>query len=164
MRPLHRLSPLFGSLVLTALLAGCLGTPQEDTEVSIAQALAFEPIGRGQQGRLDTTERAIRDAATWAVYQDSLRPLRPFQEVNFDQEMVLLAAVPVSTGGYSVRFEIIERTDDGVTIRYLLSIPADDCRTTMGQGVVFEAVRLAHIDAPLHFIRDEEPYRCTDPR
>ncbi len=162
--PLHRLSVLFSSLLLTVLLAGCFGGPQEDTEVSIGEALAFEPIGRGQQARLDTTERAIRDAATWAAYQDSLRPLRPFKEVNFDQEMVLLAALPVPTGGYSVRFEVIERTEEGVTIRYRLSIPADDCRATMGQGVVFQAVRLAHTAAPLLFIREEEAYRCTEPR
>ena len=162
--PLHRLPVLFSSLLLTALLAGCFGGPQEDTEVSVATALAFEPIGRGQQARIDTTERAIRDAATWAAVQDSLRPLRPFKAVNFDQEMVLLAALPVPTGGYSVRFEVIERTDEGITIRYRLSIPADDCRATMGQAVAFQAVRLAHTDAPLHFIREEEAYRCTEPR
>ncbi len=162
--PLHRLSALFGSLLLTVLLAGCLGGPQEDTEVSIGEALAFEPIGRGQQARLDTTERAIRDAATWVAYQDSLRPLRPFKEVNFDQEMVLLAALPVPTGGYDVRFEVIERTEEGVTIRYRLFTPADDCRATLGQGVVFQAVRLANTAAPLHFIREEEAFRCTEPR
>ena len=162
--PLHRLSVLFSSLLLTMLLAGCFGAPEQETEVSIAEALAFEPMGRGQQARIDTTERAFRDAASWTAMQDSLRPLRPFTDVNFDQEMVLLAAVPVPTGGYSVRFEVIERTDEGVSIRYRLSVPGNDCRTTMGEGVVFQAVRLAHTDAPLQFIREEEPYRCTEPR
>jgi len=158
--PLH----LFRFLLLTVFLAGCFGTPQQETEVSIAEALAFEPLGRGQRARLDTTELAIRDAATWAAYQDSLHPLQPFKEVNFDQEMVLLAALPVPTGGYDVRFEVIERTEEGVTIRYRLFTPADDCRTTMGQGVVFQAVRLANTAAPLHFIREEEAFRCTEPR
>ena len=162
--PLHRLSVLLSSLLLTALLAGCFGDAEEDTEVSIVEALAFEPIGRGVQARIDTTERAIRDAAAWAAVQDSLRPLRPFEEVNFDQEMILLAAVPVSTGGYSIRFEVVERTDEGVTVRYRLSVPGNDCRTTMGQGVAFQAVRMAHTEGPLHFIREEEPYRCTEPR
>ncbi len=161
---LHHLSVLFSSLLLTVLLAGCFGGPQEDTEVSIAEALAFEPIGRGQRARLDTTELAIRDATTWAAYQDSLRPLQPFKEVSFDQEMVLLVALPMPTGGYDVRFEVIERTEEGVTIRYRLFTPADDCRTTMGQGVVFQAVRLAHTEASLLFIREEEAYRCTEPR
>ena len=159
---LHR--PLFRFLLLTVFLAGCFGTPQQETEVSIAEALAFEPLGRGQRAQLDTTELAIRDAATWAAYQDSLRPLRPFKEANFDQEMVLLVALPVPTGGYDVRVEVIERTEEGVTVRYRLFTPADDCRVTVGQGVVFQAVRLAHTAAPLHFIREEEAFRCTEPR
>ncbi|MCH8961501.1 MAG: hypothetical protein IH820_09310, partial [Bacteroidetes bacterium] len=51
-----------------------------------------------------------------------------------------------------------------VTIHYRLFTPADDCRTTLGQGVVFQAVRLAHTDASLLFVREEEAYRCTEPR
>ena len=162
--PLLRRVVLLGTLLLVAFLAGCLGTPQEDTEVSIAEALAFEPLGRGRQARIDTTEQVIRDAATWAVYQDSLRPLLPFKEVNFEQEMVLLAALPVTTGGYDLRFEIIERTEEGLTARYRLFTPGDDCRVTMGDGVAFQAVRLAQTDGPLHFEYEEETLHCTDTR
>ena len=155
---------LLGSLLLIMLLAGCLGAPEQATEVSIAEALAFEPLGRGRQARLDSTERAIRDAATWTAYQDSLRPLQPFKKVNFEQEMVLLAALPVSTGGYDLRFEIVEQTDEGVIARYRLFSPGNDCRMTMGDGVVFQAVRLAQTDAPLRFEREQETLHCTDTR
>ncbi len=160
----HRLPVLPGSLMIIMLLAGCLGTAEQDTEVSIAEAVAFEPLGRGRQARIDSTARAIRDAETWTTYQDSLRPLLPFKDVNFEQEMVLLAAQPVTTGGYDLRIEVVERTDEGLTIRYRLFTPGEDCRVTMGDGVVFQAVRLAQSDAALHFEREQETLHCTDTR
>ncbi len=157
---------LAGLLLLIMLLAGCLGAPEQETEVSIAEAVAFEPLGRGRQALIDSTELtiAIRDAETWTAYQDSLRPLLPFKEVNFEQEMVLLAAMPVPTGGYDLRIEVVEQTDEGLAVRYRLFTPDEDCRVTMGEGVVFQAVRLAQTDGPLHFERDEETLHCTDPR
>ena len=152
--------------MIMMLMAGCLGTAEQDTEVSIAEAVAFEPLGRGRQARIDSTELtiAIRDAETWTAYQDSLRPLLPFKEVNFEQEMVLLAALPVTTGGYDLRIEVVERTDEGLTVRYRLFTPGEDCRVTMGEGVVFQAVRLAQSDAPLHFEREHETLHCTETR
>ena len=161
---LHRLVVLPGLLLLLLPITGCPGSSEEDTEVSVAEALAFEPLGRGRQAEIDTTELVIRDAATWTAYQDSLRPLMPFEGVNFEQEMVVLAALPVTTGGYDLRIEIIEKIDAALTVRYRLFIPGEDCRVTMGDGVVFQAVRLAQTDGPLRFERDEEILRCTDPR
>lgn len=161
--PRHLLA--LGSTLLTLLaVTGCFNPPAEETEVSIAEALAFEPIGWGLQARLDTTEIVIRDSTTWVTYQDSLRPLRPFRKINFQQEMVLLAALPVPTGGYSIRFQVVEKHADSLAARYLVSIPDDDCLTTMGASVVFQAVRMAKMDNPLSFVREQEADRCTDPR
>ncbi len=160
-RPLHRLAFLVGCLLLLILPAGCVDAPRDTPSVSVAEALAFESVGRGQQAQLDTTQIAIRDAAAWAAYQDSLRPLVPFGPVDFPREMVLLAAVPTPSGGYSIHFEAIEKTDEGLTAHYRLSIPADDCIPTMGTAVPFEAVRLAHVDAPVRFEHETEAYRCT---
>ncbi len=160
----HRLFPLGGFLLLGMLWAGCLGTADETTEVTIAEALAFEPMGRGRQAEIDTTEIIIRDLATWTAYQDSLRPLMPFKDVNFEQEMVLLAALPVPSGGYDLRFDIVEQTEDGLTARYRLFTPDTDCRVTMGAGVAFQVIRLAQKEGPLHFERELETLNCTDTR
>lgn len=148
--------------LVVLLLAGC--QPEETPPtVTLTEAFAFEPLGRGNQARLDTAEVVLREAATWAAYQDSLRPLQPFETVDFSQEMVLLAAVPVPTGGYSVLFETVEKIADSLAVTYVLSVPGNDCITTMGASVVFQAVRVARSDAPVHFIREAEPYRCTEP-
>ena len=152
---------LLGALLLAA--AGCPDAP-DDTEVSIVEAVAFEPLGRGMQARLDTTTmRAIQEAALWTTYQDSLRPLQPFKAVDFEREMVLLAALPVPTGGYDLRFEVVEQAGDTLTARLRLFTPGEDCRITLGAGMVFLAVRLARLDAPLRFEREDEAYRCTEP-
>jgi hypothetical protein len=162
--PLHRLAWLFGSL-LVVLVAGCQLPGERETEVTLTEALAFEPIGRGQSASIDTTTAlAIRDAATWAAYQDSLRPAQPFAEVNFEQEMVVLAAVPVPTGGYSVMFETVERSEDGLTAHYILSEPGYDCMTTMGLAVPFQAIRVAQTTDTLRFEQSTEAYRCTEKR
>ncbi|MDX1545339.1 MAG: hypothetical protein R3247_00035 [Rhodothermales bacterium] len=153
----------FLPLLLAALtLPGCL--PEADVpEVTLAEAFAFEVVGRGLRASLDTTEVAIRDAATWAAYRDSLRPLQPFDSVDFAQEMVLLAAVPVPSGGYSIEFETVERAGgDSLTAAYILSTPGYDCIPTMGGAVVFQAVRMARIPAPVHFTHQTEAYRCTE--
>ena len=148
-------------LIVLTLLAGCR-PDEETTEVTLTEAFAFEVIGRGLRAALDTTEIAIRDATTWAAYQDSLRPLQPFDSVDFAQEMVLLAAVPVPSGGYSVEFETVERINDSLHVFYHLSTPDADCITPMGEAVVFQAVRVANAQAPLRFTRAREPYRCTE--
>lgn len=149
-------------LVILPILPGC--QPEEEPPtVTLAEAFAFEPLGRGNRARLDTAEVVIREAATWAAYQDSLRPLQPFGTVNFAQEMVLLAAVPVPSGGYSVLFETVEKIEDGLTATYVLSVPGPDCRATMGTAVVFQAVRVARFEGAVRFVREADPYRCTEP-
>lgn len=165
--PLAGLHLLFLS-VLLVLLPGCLEQPLErETEVTLAEALAFEPIGRGQRAALDTlraTEVAIRSAEDWVVYQDSLRPLQPFESVDFGQEMVLLAAVPVPSGGYSIAFETVEKESDSLLVHYILSTPAYDCLTASSPTITFQAVRVARVDTPIRFEQEQEAYRCTEDR
>ena len=159
--------PLFALLVAALIcssLAGCLEEPLPETEVTVTEALAFEPLGRGRQARIDTTERAILDANTWKSYQDSLRPLMPFATADFELEMVLLAALPVPTGGYDLRFDVIEDTGEELLARYRLYTPGLDCRPLMGGSVAFHAVRLGRKDMPVRFAREVERVNCTEPR
>jgi len=142
--------------------SGCLGPSGPATEISFTAALSFAPLGRGTNARIDTTERIVEEADIWTVYQDSLRPIQPFKPVNFDQEMVVLAALPVPSGGYDLRFESIEIAETGATAYYRLYVPGRDCRVTVGPGVVFQAVRVARTELSFTFEREEETIRCTE--
>ena len=152
-------------LLLTLLLAGCQLPEERETEVTLTEALAFEPIGRGQTASLDTTTTiAIRDETTWAAYQDSIRPAQPFSKVNFEQEMVILVAVATTSGGYSIAFESVDKGTDGLIAYYTLSEPGYDCMTTMATAFPFQAIRLAKTAGPVRFEQATESYRCTERR
>ena len=157
---------LLGALLLAA--TGCLGdTAERETEVTLSEAFAFELVGRGQRTALDTTEAtevAIRTAEAWTAYQDSLTPLQPFNPVDFSQEMVLLAAVPVPAGGYGVEVETVEKQNDSLLVHYRLSTPGYDCMTALGRAIPFQAVRVGRTDAPVRFVQEQETYRCTEDR
>ena len=107
-----------GSFALAILLcAGCLPGPEPDLTVEGEPELVhFVSVGHGRQASVDTTTlRVIAHASEWEAYQDSLRPLMPFHAVDFDLEMVLLAAVSVITSGHDLRFELVEVLNDTVT-------------------------------------------------
>ena len=148
---------------LFALLAACGLQPRPETEISVSEALAFAPLGRGAQSRTGTTELAILDADTWRAYADSLHPIFPFDSVRFDQEMVLLAALEVPRGGYDLRFELVERVGDALLARYRVYVPGDDCRVTVGGGTVFQAVRLARTEGRIEFKLETELLDCSPP-
>jgi hypothetical protein len=142
------------------LLIGCIeATPVPDEPES--EPLYFEPIGLGQTAMLaDTTELLIRDAALWEAYQDSLRPLGAFKPVDFEQAMVLLVAVPVATGGYSVQVETVERLEDEVVARYMITVPDDDCIPMMSQATPFQAVLVRRTAGQVRFEHQTEPFHC----
>ncbi len=154
--------PTVRTCAVLFVIAGCFGAA-DDVEVTVSRALAFEPLGRGRQALLDSTERVIKDAAEWEALNDSLRPILRLGQVDFELEMVMLAAVPVPTGGYDLRFEVIDETADGLTAGYRVFVPGADCRTTLGEGVVFQAIRLARTNAPVTFVKETETLRCTEP-
>lgn len=149
---------------LALLPAACGQQRGPETEVTVTEAVAFAPLGRGAQALVGTTERAILDADTWDAFADSLRPLFPFDSVSFDREMVLVAALQVPHGGYDLRFELVEQTGDTLRAAYRVYVPGEDCRSTVGPGAVFHAVRLGRSGAIVEFARESEAIDCTPPR
>lgn len=147
------------------MLAGCMPKPNGGQQAADeSEPLYFEPIGTGHQTTLPGTavvELAIRDSATWAAYQDSLRPLAPFKAVDFSQAMVLLVAVPQTTSGYSVDVTSVEQTDSTIIASYVLNEPGMDCLTASVQTMPFSAVLVRRAEGPVRFVRTREEYTCT---
>ncbi len=149
------------SLMAGLLFGGCNGEP-EAVEEPLPEPVLFSAIGYGQYGALkDTLEIVIRDQETWAVWQDSLRPVAPFRSVDFSQAIVLLAALPQITSGHAVSFLSLDRMDTVLVAEYLVEIPSDDCLTSAAESVPFQAVLTPATDLPIRFKRLEEEYRCT---
>jgi hypothetical protein len=150
-------------LVVTTV-AGLMGCgPEPDTEaVSPSSAVYFEAVGQGQTaGFADTTELVIRDAQTWARVLGQIETVLPMDDVDFQQSMVLLAAVPTPVGGTNVLFESVEDDGTGWTATYAIGMPAIDCRPIEGLAVPFQAVLVPQSEAAVRFVRTAEPYPCT---
>ena len=155
----------FSSIILISTLllsASCETTPPPElTEEDLAEILPYVSLGRGLQASLDTTTiRAITDVNTWTAYADSLQPLMPFTSADFESEVVLLAAVDVNSGGYDLRFELVESLRDTVVATYRLFSPGSDCRPSFSTGVAFEAIRIARTQNPVRFVQIEEALDC----
>ena len=155
---------LFSLLLSLPFISGCgedEAPPPEPVEEE-GEPLAFETVGQGFRASLqDTVETVIRDPERWAQLSGQFRPGQPFDSVDFDQVMVLLAALPVPAGGYDLRFETVERTDTAVVAQYLFAEPGDDCMAGMGQSVPFQAVAVPRVEGPVRFVRRTGTYRCT---
>lgn len=116
----------------------------------------------GQNATLpDTTELVVKDSDQWSSVSNTLISGRAPETPDFDQYMVLLAALPVESGGYDVRFRSVEIAGDRLIASYAIGIPADDCITTMGTTVPYEAVAVRKVDLPVAFERTQELIRCT---
>lgn len=156
---------VFLSVVVAALVLGvaaCSGQGAPGDEDVEGMPLYFEPIGQGLRANLsDTTELVVRDRASWLPISDSLRPSAPFDSVDFDQSVVLIAALPQTTSGYTLEFTSVEERDSVVVAEYLVSAPSDDCLTGHAEVVPFQVIQARRTELPVEFVRSVEEYRCT---
>ena len=106
-------------------------------------------------------EAVFRTPEDWLTVAESLVPLEPFPDFDTTQVMVLLAAVPVPSGGYQVQFESVEATDEELIATYELSVPGHDCMTITALSLAFQAVTVPRSDLPVRFVRDERYYSCS---
>lgn len=151
-----------GLVVLAGLFAACMGDGVDGDADVEGVPLYFEPIGQGHRANLsDTVEAVIRDRDEWQPLRDSLRPIASFDSVDFEQAVVLVAALPQTTSGYTVEFTSVDQRDTVVVAEYLVSAPSDDCLTAHADVVPFQAILVRRTDQPVEFVRSIEEYRCT---
>lgn len=148
------------ALVLALILTGCGADSEILTE---GDYLFFERVGIGQAGSVtDTTEWVLRDSVAWSEAQAKLRPLAPFETVDFSQEAVIVVAIPTESGGYHIEVESVEEMPDHVLVSYLFHKPALDCITLAALALPFQAVSVRRFeDKPVRFERREQDYECT---
>jgi hypothetical protein len=131
------------------------------TEEDLSEPLYFEPIGRGQSTAvLDTIEAVIRTPESLEDYLRQLRPPYPFRPVDFSQAMVILVAVPAPGGGYSVDIESVEMYEEQIRVEYVVTIPGDDCVTSIGQNTPFVATLVRRAEGEVRFTHRVEEMLC----
>ncbi len=160
---MHKLGFFLGLLLVSVVLAGCETSQEAElSEEDLAELVPYASLGRGLQSSLDTTTtRMITDLSSWLAHIDSLQPLQPFMSVDFEGEAILLAAVAVNSGGFDLRFELVEILRDTVVATYRLFAPGTDCRPSFAPGTPFEAIRIPRTTNPIRFVQVDEQLDCT---
>jgi len=137
-----------GRLALTALLFAC-GRGSDTTDAAVttyvppipagAHTSVFRRIGKGssslalQSGIKDARRQVIRDSDTWKQVWSEIfsqqTPLPELPDIDFDNEMVVLAAIGTRpTGGYGVQVQDAFVGDDGTLFAGVVSsMPGKNC-------------------------------------
>lgn len=148
-------------LALVVPLSGCLDDGSEVTVDEQTVPLPFERLARGQSASLhDTLEVVVKHTDQWHAIAETFAVPQP-AVVDFDQVMMLFAAIPAPSGGYDIQFRSVEVEDGRVVAHYSLGVPGDDCIATMGTTVPFDAIIVRRVDLPVIFERRQEAIRCT---
>jgi hypothetical protein len=147
------------TLVLLAIcLAGC---GDDGTVAPRAEPVDFDAVAQGRNARFDDlTETRIRDAETWQTVRPSLRPVGTIENVDFSNREVLLVAMPVTSGGYDLEFERIDRLEEGIRAYYIVHEPGEDCMTAQVMLTPFAAVSVERTDEDITFHPRTLRYSC----
>jgi len=148
---------IFASLLFS--LTAC----QETVELEDGpdDVLAFEAIALGHQGATrDTVEVILRSQAELEEALKSVTPLDAVPEVDFQQYMVGLIAVPTESGGYIVEVKSVEQTGDEITVHYVLNVPAQDCITVQALSLPHQIVQIRRSEGNVTFVQERDRYLC----
>jgi hypothetical protein len=160
------------SFALLAVLAmppaRCAGhDPRADSGDERPMASEQQPASRSWRavtsGFAEPAELVVRDSAALAALWSTLNGGRlgnPPPEVDFSRHsVVVLALGPRRTAGFSVRFDDVEREENGAVVRYTVTRPGPGCMTAQMITSPVEVVRVPRLPADVRFERRE----ATDP-
>ena len=124
--------------------------------------LAFEAIALGHQGATrDTVEVILRSQAELDEALKGVSPLDEVPEVDFQQYMVGLIAVPTESGGYIVEVQSVEQTGEEITVNYVLNVPAQDCITVQALSLPHQIVQIRRSEGNVTFVQERDRYLCV---
>ena len=148
--------------ISSLLFIGCSSQPEMDTDIEETEALYFEVIGQGASSQFtDTTQVVLKDQQAWEDYQQYMKTVIPFPEIDFSQLMVVVVAVPVPMLGISIQIQSIERINEDVVVNYQMGIPGSDCRGNDNPTTPFQVVMLPQATGNFQFESTTDEYQCT---
>ena len=140
-------------------LTGC--EVQSNLDEGPDDVLYFEPIAIGQTGSTrDTLMTVVQDEASFQEALKLVSPLGEVPQVDFNQSMVALLAVPTNSGGFVIEVQSVEQRGEEIQIHYLLSVPGEDCITVQALSLPFQIVSIRKAAGTYRFIQESERYSC----
>jgi hypothetical protein len=114
----------------------------------------------------DSQRVVIRDAAAWRQYWTVIhRPFIPppaMPEVDFDQEMILVAAMGTRpTGGFVIRIDSVTADSARVLVQVTKILPGRGCAVPAAVTQPVDLVRLPATALPVSFAEREERTDCS---
>jgi hypothetical protein len=143
----------------TALAISACGAAPER---SGGNAMEIEEIARGsfsqvQQERMEVIRDASDFRSVWR--QAGRRGEAP--EIDFERDMIAVVFMGERrTGGYSIRVDGAERSNDGLVLQVLMREPGPDCMTTQALTQPWQIVRLPRVEGEVDFRIRQETVDC----
>ena len=133
------------------LVAACSQAPAPDNGAG-ATAVSFETIvQRSIPGESGPSRReVIRDQAAWRAAWEELHTGSPLPEVDFDRQMVILAAMELQSCVSRVTIRSVTRTADALVVDLLEAPPAPNCVCITAERPI-HVIRLERVDLPARF-------------
>jgi hypothetical protein len=161
------------ALMLAVLAAGCADLPLissgpgqdvlDGDPVQVVRLQEYFPAtnsGFEEQARLVVTSQAEWEAA-WARIWRNHSPVPPTPLIDFEREVVLVAAMGSrSSGGYHVKVQAAAAQADRVVVRVVETSPGSGCVVTHAFTEPVDVVRLPRTPLAIEFRTAKEVHDC----
>jgi PrcB C-terminal len=155
--------------VLSSVAAACTASPSapdgRDEPLSFVR-LRPEPLSLTYNSSFRTQMRAVvRDAATWQLTWDEIwrgqSPMPPLPTVDFQREMIIVAALGEKpTGGYSIFLDGVLDSASGLTVQVRIVTPGARCGTTLALTQPVDVARVTRHDGQVNYAERAETQDC----
>lgn len=126
-----------------------------------------QPFAFAQLSGYETsTQLVIRDQASWEqawkTLHSTVEPLPSLPPIDFEKEMVLLAAMGrKSTGGHNIILESMTAEGDHQVVTVREEVPGAGCLTSQVLTQPADIARIPRTDQPVTFTVKNESKKCT---
>ena len=164
------------AILLCLLWAGCTSvSPGDGTTPAGRSASAAAPLRGSLPVRLllqeyntglrDSTRRVITDgvalAALWGLAYEGRGEVPSLPRIDFDREMVVVAALGTrASGGYTIQVDSARATDRAVEVFVRRLGPGPTCGTTAALTEPAVVVAIPRSDAPVRFLETSTLHDC----
>jgi hypothetical protein len=161
--PLVAIAAAALSLGMTCGEGGFLGIPPQASQLAehdIHTLLVEQSSGVENRQRAVLT-RQEEWTALWDRAHANLMPRPPAPAVDFDQRIVVVAAMGLrSSGGYAIRVDAVHRDGDDLYVRVHEVSPGARCLVTAALTAPITAVALPRLGGQVVFVDSAETRDC----